>query len=89
MDIRKLTESISMITEPRRQWCNVRHNLEDILIIGLCSVICQGEDYEDLELFGNERIEWFKTFLEMPNGIPDKDAFRRVFECVDSRELSN
>ncbi len=89
MDIRKLSESISMVTEPRRQWGNVRHNLEDILIIGLCSVICQGEDYEDMELFGNERMEWFKTFLELPNGIPDKDTFRRVFERVDPQELSN
>ncbi len=89
MDIKKLSESISMITEPRRQWGNIRHNLEDILIIGLCSVICQGEDYEDMELFGNERIEWFKTFLELPNGIPDKDTFRRVFERVDPQELSN
>ncbi len=41
-----------------------------------------------LELFGNERIEWFKTFLELPNGIPDKDTFCRVFECVDHQELS-
>ncbi len=64
MDIRKLSESINMITEPRRQWGNVWHNLEDILIIGLCSVICQGEDYEDMEWFGNKRMEWFKTFLE-------------------------
>ncbi len=89
MDIKKLSESISMVTEPRRQWGNVRHNLEDILIIGLCSVICQGEDYEDMELFGNERMEWLKTFLELPNGIPDKDTFRRVFERVDPYELSN
>ncbi len=89
MDIKKLSKSISMITEPRRQWGNVRHKLEDILIIGLCSVICQGEDYEDMELFGNERIEWFQTFLELPNGIPDKDTFRRVLERVDPQELSN
>jgi len=89
MDIRKLTESIGMITEPRCQWGHIRHKLEDILIIGLCSVICQGEDYEDMELFGNERLEWFKEFLELPNGIPDKDTFRRVFERVDPQELSN
>jgi len=89
MDIRKLSESIGMITEPRRQWGHIRHKLEDILIIGLCCVICQGEDYEDMELFGNERLEWFKTFLELPNNIPDKDTFRRVFERVDPQELTN
>jgi len=89
MDITKLTKSIAMVTEPRRQWGNIQHKLEDILIIGLCCVICQGEDYEDMELFGNERLDWFKTFLELPNGIPDKDTFRRVFERVEPQELTN
>ncbi len=57
MEITKLTESIGMITEPQRQWGHIRHKLEDILIIGLCCVICQGEDYEDMELFCTERFE--------------------------------
>ena len=52
MDIRKLQESVKVVTDPRRSWGNLRHKLEDILIIGLCSVICPGEDFEDMELFG-------------------------------------
>jgi hypothetical protein len=32
-----------------------------------------------MEEFGLERQEWLKTFLELPNGIPDSDTFRRVF----------
>ncbi len=64
MDITKLTESIGMITEPRRQWGHICDKLEDILIIGLCCVICQGEDYENMELFGNERLEWFNGYTK-------------------------
>ena len=89
MGIKKLQESVKEVKDPRRQWGNLRHKLEDILIIGLCSVICQGEDYEDMELFGIERKEWLKGFLELPNGIPDSDTFRRVFERIDPQELSN
>lgn len=88
MDIKKLQEGVKEITDPRRQWGNLRHKLEDILIIGLCSVICQGEDFEDMEVFGKEREEWLKKFLELPHGIPDSDTFRRVFERVDPQELS-
>lgn len=88
MEIKKLQEKIKEVKDPRRQWGNLRHKLEDILIIGLCSVICQGEDYEDMELFGIERKEWLEGFLELPNGIPDSDTFRRVFERVDPQELS-
>ena len=29
--------------------------LEDIMIIGLCSVICCGEDFVDMEEFGKDR----------------------------------
>lgn len=88
MDIRKLQESVKVVTDPRRSWGNLRHKLEDILIIGLCSVICQGEDFEDMELFGLERKEWLTQFLELPHGIPDSDTFRRVFERVNPQELS-
>ena len=89
MGIKKLQESVKEVKDPRRQWGNLRHKLEDILIIGLCSVICQGEDYEDMELFGTERKAWLEGFLELPNGIPDSDTFRRVFERIDPQELSN
>ncbi len=88
MDIKKLQESVKEVKDPRRSWGNLRHKLEDILIIGLCSIICQGEDFEDMELFGRERKEWLEKFLELPNGIPDSDTFRRVFERVDPQELS-
>ena len=88
MDIKKLQESVKEVTDPRRAWGNLRHKLEDILIIGLCSVICKGEDFEDMELFGREREKWFRNFLELPHGIPDSDTFRRVFERVDPQELS-
>lgn len=88
MEIKKLQEGVKQVKDPRRQWGNIRHKLEDILIIGLCSVICQGEDYEDMELFGTERKEWLEGFLELPNGIPDSDTFRRVYERIDPQELS-
>lgn len=88
MNIKALKDGVKEITDPRRSWGNLRHRLEDILIIGLCSVICQGEDFEDMELFGTERKEWLGKFLELPNGIPSSDTFRRVFERVDPQELS-
>lgn len=53
---------------------NLWHKLEDILIIGLSSVVCQGEDYEDMELSGTEQKEWLEGFLNLPNGIPDSDT---------------
>lgn len=89
MKIERLKEEIKNISEPRRtSHGNIRHKLEDIIIIGLCTVICKGEDYADMEEFGTEREEWLRKFLELPNGIPDSDTFRRVFERLKSSEMS-
>ena len=84
----RLQEELRQISDPRRPWGNLRHRLDDIVIIGLCSIMCGGEDFDDMEVFGREREEWLSGFLELPNGIPDGDTFRRLFERLDSKELS-
>ena len=88
MKIQHLKEELKTISDPRRSYGNLRHKLEDILIIGLLTIICMGEDFTDMEEFGIERKEWLKTFLELPHGIPDSDTFRRVYEKLKPQELS-
>ena len=89
MKIEELKKGIKGIGDPRRtRYGNIRHKLEDIIIIGLCTVICGGENFADMEAFGKSRQEYLAKFLELPNGIPDSDTFRRVYERLDSTELS-
>ena len=51
--------------------------------------MCGGEDFADMEEFGKSRKEYLAKFLELPNGIPDSDTFRRVFEKLNPSELSS
>ena len=88
MKIERLTERLSELTDPRRRYGNIRHKIEDIIVIGLCTVICGGEDFVDMEEFGKDREGFLRKFLELPNGIPDSDTFRRVFEKIKPEELS-
>lgn len=89
MKVETLKEEIKKIKEPRRtSHGNICHKLEDIIIIGLCTVICVGEDFTDMEDFGEEHEDFLRNFLELPHGIPDSDTFRRVFEKLDPAELS-
>jgi len=89
MEINNLKEKLQAIEDPRREWGNKRHKLEDILIIGLCSIICCGEDFVDMEEFGNDREQWLRGFLELPHGIPESDTFRRVLERVEPNALAS
>jgi len=89
--IEKLKGKIGEITEPRRvEKGNLRHKLEDIVIIGLCTVISGGEDYEDMETFGLKREDWLREVLklELANGIPSFVTFERVYERLNPAELS-
>lgn len=88
MKIQHLIEQAEKINDPRRQYGYLQHKLVIIVIIAFYAIICGAEDYEDIEEFGNVRKEWLAKFLELENGIPDKDTFRRVFERIDPSEVA-
>jgi DDE_Tnp_1-associated len=58
------------------------HQLSDVLTIAVLSVIAGGNGWEDMALYGLSKYDWLSTFLELPNGIPSPDTFRRVFEKI-------
>jgi predicted transposase YbfD/YdcC len=74
------------LTDPRIDRTKL-HKLLDILVIAICAVIAGADNWEDIEEFGNARIEWFQTFLELPNGIPSHDTFTRVFARLDPEQF--
>jgi predicted transposase YbfD/YdcC len=59
------------------------HDLIDILVIAICTLLCAGESFNDMEDFGHAKHDWFKTFLTLRNGIPSHDTFNRVFAALD------
>lgn len=61
------------------------HKLIDIIIVAICAVLSGAETWDEVELFGEEREGWLKQFLELPNGVPSHDTFRRVFGLLDAR----
>lgn len=85
--MQRIIEKLNELSDARRQWGNLRHKLVDIVFIGLVSVICGGTDFEHMEDTGYGKLEWFKQYLELPNGIPDSDTFRRAFERINPEEL--
>jgi predicted transposase YbfD/YdcC len=79
-------EHFSVIADPRLDRKKL-HKLIDILVITLCAVICGAETWEDIERFGEAKYEWFKTFLELPNGVPSHDTLWRVFSLLDPEQF--
>jgi hypothetical protein len=40
-----------------------------------------------MENYGIAKQQWLEEFLELPNGIPSDDTFRRVFERINPDAL--
>ena len=40
-----------------------------------------------IENYGISKQQWLEAFLELPNGIPNDDTFRRVFERLNPEAL--
>ncbi len=64
------------------------HRLLDVVTIALLAVLSGAEDWPDIELFGETRQDWLRTFLELPNGIPSHDTFRRVFGALERNQFA-
>src|SRR5690349_14323171 len=70
-----LIEHFKTLPDPRLNRTKA-HELVDVLTIGVCTLLCAGESFNDME-------DWFRTFLWLPNGIPSHDTFNRVFAALD------
>jgi predicted transposase YbfD/YdcC len=75
------------VPDIRRKSGNFRHKLSDILLIALCSTMAGGKGFNDMEFYGETKRDFFKSFLDLPNGIPDADTFRRVLEKLSPEEF--
>jgi predicted transposase YbfD/YdcC len=71
----------------RRVIGKVSHKLHDILVITVCAVICGLEHWTQIEDFAKANEQWFRSFLDLPNGIPSHDTFGKVFAFIDPDEF--
>lgn len=81
-----LLEYLRLVAEPRMNRRRL-HDLAEILMIGICTLLCGGETFTDMERFGYAKLDWFKTFLTLANGIPSHDTFNRVFAAIAPGEF--
>ncbi len=83
-----LTAVFADIPDPRRPTKNTRHLLVDILSIATCAIIGSAESWEAIAEYGRTKIDFFRRFLKLPNGIPSPDTFERVFAKLKPKAFS-
>jgi predicted transposase YbfD/YdcC len=74
---------LDCIKDPRGP--NTRHLLHDIFLIAICALISGADSWTQVAEYGRSKLDWFKEFLELPNGIPSHDTFGRLFAKLDPK----
>lgn len=81
-----IAQHFGQVVDPRIERSK-RHQLMDILTLAICAVIGGADDWVEIEQFGNAKLDWFRTFLPLPNGIPSHDTFGDVFARIDPEQF--
>lgn len=81
-----LVEHFKDLPDPRLDRTKA-HELIDLLVIAICTLLCGGESFNDMEDFGHAKQDWFKTFLTLRHGIPSHDTFNRLFAALDPEKF--
>lgn len=81
-----LTQVFVSISDPRSAR-HRRHDLSELLTVAVCAVLSGVDDFVDIELWGEAKIEWLRGFMKLEHGIPSHDTVGRVFGMIAPEEF--
>lgn len=76
------------ITDPR-QFGKIEHKLFDIILLTISAVVSGAEGWEDIEMFGEERLDWLRLYGDFEHGIPGHDTIARVISRINPKQLQS
>ena len=83
----ELIMKANSIEDKRQNW-KVKHNLVDILVIVMLSVLTGHNDFEEMVIFAEARLEVLRKYIKLENAIPHKDTIKRVIAIINPNELN-
>jgi predicted transposase YbfD/YdcC len=78
-----LIDALAALDDPRRPSNGTLHDFQEILVIAICAMLSDADNFEDIALWGRLKEDWLRRFLTLKNGMPSHDTFERVFRFLD------
>jgi len=82
-----LSELFENLEDPRARGRNFRYPLETVLFTAIVGLACGQKTFTAIADFVSDQEGWFARFLDMENGTPSEDTYRRVFEAIKPEQL--
>lgn len=73
------------VPDPRKSGHAFTYRLCDVLMLGLCALLCGAETFVEMEEFGLAKQEWLceRLGLGFEEGVPSHDTIGRLFSLLD------
>ena len=83
---KSLVDHFSGIADPRIERRKL-HDLTEMIVVAIVAIVGGSDSFDDIEVFAEAHLEWFKRFLTLENGVPSHDTFERLFARIDPKEF--
>lgn len=81
-----LIEYLSVVTETRSD-INRKHDLIDVMFLVISAITSGCEGWQDIEIYGDEKLGWLRKYLPFINGIPRRHTIARILRTVVAESL--
>ena len=82
-----LLEQLQRLPDPRRQCQNLKHMLDEIVLMAFAAILAGANDCVEIVRWATCHRDFLSTFLDLPNGIPSHDTFSRVLALLPPSTL--
>jgi len=77
-----LLDHFSALSDPREGW-RVIYPLPEILLLVLCATLSGMDDFVEIRLWGEQRLDFLQRFLPYERGLPAHDTLNDVINALD------
>lgn len=77
-----ILDHFSALSDPREGW-RVVYPLPEILLLVLCATLSGMDDFVEIRLWGEQRLDFLRRFLPYERGLPAHDTLNDVINALD------
>lgn len=66
-----------------------KYPISEILFLVLSGLVSGMNTWDDIQFFGEQKIEWLRKYLPYASGIPSHDTLNRVFSLINKAEFEH
>jgi len=78
-----LLDHFSALKDPRQQW-RVVYPLPEVLLLVLCATLSGMDDFVEVRMWGDHRLDFLRRFLPYERGLPSHDTLNDVINALDA-----